>query len=145
MTLRDRLRGAATGFATPAEDLEPAAPSSRAYQGIKAQIHQLLLQRIDLEAMESLSPERLKDELRQMVERLLQPGKGPVQHRVLRRVDAAPIQGRHQVAHQLVILGSRTHAAASAEGGGDASAPGPSFCAKERQVSRTTRRTLRAP
>jgi pilus assembly protein CpaF len=35
------------------------------------QIHQTLLQRIDLEAMESLSPERLREELRQMVERLL--------------------------------------------------------------------------
>ena len=71
MTLRDRLGGAASGFAPLDEELEEAAPSSRAYQAVKAHIHQLLLQRIDLEAMESLSPERLKDELRQMVERLL--------------------------------------------------------------------------
>ena len=71
MTLRDRLGGAASDYAPLAEEPEVGPALTRAYQAVKAQIHQLLLQRIDLEAMESLSPERLKDELRQMVERLL--------------------------------------------------------------------------
>ena len=70
MSLRERLGAAPSGFATLSE---PAVPvrNARAYQAVKVHIHQLLLQRIDLEAMESLSPERLKDELGQMVERLL--------------------------------------------------------------------------
>src|SRR6058998_542009 len=71
MTLRDRLGGAASDYAPLTEEPEVGPALTRAYQAVKAQIHQLLLQRIDLEAMESLSPERLKDELRQMVERLL--------------------------------------------------------------------------
>jgi pilus assembly protein CpaF len=71
MTLRDRLGGAASDYAPLTEEPETGPALSRAYQAVKAQIHQLLLQRIDLEAMETLSPERLKDELRQMVERLL--------------------------------------------------------------------------
>ncbi|HEV8313907.1 MAG TPA: CpaF family protein [Burkholderiaceae bacterium] len=71
MTLRDRLGGAASDYAPLTEEPETGPAPSRAYQAVKAQIHQLLLQRIDLEAMETLSPERLKDELRQMVERLL--------------------------------------------------------------------------
>jgi pilus assembly protein CpaF len=39
---------------------------------LKSQIHKKLLERIDLEAMERLSPERLRDELRLLVEALLQ-------------------------------------------------------------------------
>ena len=71
MSLRERL-GATTGFG----QLGDAAPDvagtpTRAYQDTKARIHQVLLGRLDLEAMESLSPESLKEELRQMVERLL--------------------------------------------------------------------------
>ncbi len=71
MSLRERLGAAPSGFAPMTETAEEAAQGTRAYHSIKVQIHQLLLQRIDLEAMESLSPERLKDELRNMVERLL--------------------------------------------------------------------------
>jgi pilus assembly protein CpaF len=71
MSLRERLGTAQAGFALTAEAADAAPTDSRAYQVVKVKIHQLLLQRIDLEAMDSLSPERLKDELRQMVERLL--------------------------------------------------------------------------
>lgn len=71
MSLRERLGAAPTGFGAPSEVAESAPTDLRAYQTVKVKIHQLLLQRIDLEAMESLSHERLKDELRQMVERLL--------------------------------------------------------------------------
>ena len=45
--------------------------ASHAYQQLKSRVHQLLLGRLDLEAMEGLSPERLRDELSVMVERLL--------------------------------------------------------------------------
>jgi pilus assembly protein CpaF len=70
MSLRERL-GAAQGFTAAEPALEPAGLPTRAYQETKARIHQLLLGRLDLEAMESLSQDSLKEELRQMVERLL--------------------------------------------------------------------------
>ena len=50
---------------------EPSARASRAYQEMKMQVHQLLLTRLDLEAMEGLTDARLREELRTMVERLL--------------------------------------------------------------------------
>jgi pilus assembly protein CpaF len=71
MSLRERLGAATQGYVATGEAAPEIAPASRAYQTTKAHIHQLLLSRIDLEAMESLSAESLKEELRQMVERLL--------------------------------------------------------------------------
>ena len=71
MSLRDRLGASAPGFGLPTETGDSAPTDSRAYQAVKVKIHQLLLQRLDLEAMESLSQDRLREELRQMVERLL--------------------------------------------------------------------------
>src|SRR5262245_55099837 len=71
MSLRDRLGAAPSSFGTLGESGEEAAAPSRAYQTVKVRIHQLLLERIDLEAMGRLTADRLKDELRQMVERLL--------------------------------------------------------------------------
>lgn len=71
MSLRERLGAAAQNYAPVADPAAEAAPASRAYHATKAHIHQLLLNRLNLEAMESLSPEALKEELRQMVERLL--------------------------------------------------------------------------
>jgi pilus assembly protein CpaF len=50
---------------------EAPAPASQAYQQMKSQLHQLLLSRIDLEAMEGMAPERLREELGGTVERLL--------------------------------------------------------------------------
>ena len=47
------------------------AQASQAYQQMKARLHQLLLTRLDLEALESLSAERLREELAVLVERLL--------------------------------------------------------------------------
>ncbi len=47
------------------------AQASHAYQQMKARVHQLLLGRLDLEAMEGMSPERLRAELSVLVERLL--------------------------------------------------------------------------
>jgi pilus assembly protein CpaF len=77
MSLRDRLGATGQGFAVGAHnDTTPDAANAaitptRAYQETKARIHQVLLGRLDLEAMENLTPESLKEELRQMVERLL--------------------------------------------------------------------------
>ena len=74
MSLRDRLGAAAQGYlSSTSSDVAPEPPGAptRAYHVTKAHIHQVLLGRLDLEAMESLSPENLKEELRQMVERLL--------------------------------------------------------------------------
>jgi pilus assembly protein CpaF len=72
MSLRERLGATAQGFAAAADaSLDVAVTPTRAYQDTKARIHQVLLGRLDLQAMESLSAENLKDELRQMVERLL--------------------------------------------------------------------------
>ncbi len=72
MTLRERLGATPQRTSTATEALPVApAPPTRAYQDTKTHIHRVLLSRLDLEAMESLSPENLKEELRQMVERLL--------------------------------------------------------------------------
>ncbi len=70
MSLRQRLESVSPENALRSQAAsDPSA--SRAYQSLKLHIHQLLLSRIDLEAMENLAPERLRDELRLMVERLL--------------------------------------------------------------------------
>ena len=45
---------------------------NRTYQELKQHIHQTLLDRVDLESMQRLSPAQLKDELRLLVERLLE-------------------------------------------------------------------------
>jgi pilus assembly protein CpaF len=72
MSLREKLGTTSQGFPPPGDPLpEDAGAPTRAYQDTKARIHQVLLGRLDLEAMESLSPQNLKEELRQMVERLL--------------------------------------------------------------------------
>jgi len=76
VSLRERLE--TLGSATPPEgrmDIPQRAASmrnTRAYQELKSHMHMALLERIDLEAMESLTPESLRDELRGLVETLLQ-------------------------------------------------------------------------
>ena len=76
MSLRERLE--TLGNTTPPDlraDTPPRAASmrnTRAYQELKSHMHMALLERIDLEAMESLTPENLRDELRGLVETLLQ-------------------------------------------------------------------------
>ncbi len=80
--LRDRLatQTTVTDFArTESRDgQDPVASenvsggASLAYQQLKRRVHQLLLGRLDLEAVESMSPERLRDELGSLVERLIQ-------------------------------------------------------------------------
>src|SRR3954452_10175588 len=71
MSLRERLGAAAQVFTPAAPTPQVSAAPTRSYQETKGRIHQVLLGRLDLEAMESLTPDSLKEELRQMVERLL--------------------------------------------------------------------------
>ncbi len=71
MGLRERLEAGVSGFVAAPDVQQDAAVSTRSYQVAKGRLHQLLLSRMDLEAMASLSPERLRDELRLLVERLV--------------------------------------------------------------------------
>ena len=73
LKIRERL-AAAPQMEEPrieARGTDTPAQASHAYQQMKARVHQLLLGRLDLEAMEGLTPERLREELNVMVERLL--------------------------------------------------------------------------
>ncbi|NSL54734.1 CpaF family protein [Uliginosibacterium aquaticum] len=77
MSLRERLEAVSTSTvsALPAEQATPrgtSGRSSQAYQELKSHLHKVMLERLDLEAMESLTPDRLQVELRTMVEGLLQ-------------------------------------------------------------------------
>ena len=71
MSLRDRLQASQSGAQTvvmlrPEADLDHAG-----YQSLKVRIHQRLLDSVDLSVMESLSADRLKEEIAALVERLL--------------------------------------------------------------------------
>jgi len=76
VSLRERLE-ALGGLNPPEARVEtphraPSLRNTRAYQELKSHMHMALLERIDLEAMESLTPDNLRDELRRLVETLLQ-------------------------------------------------------------------------
>lgn len=72
MSLRNKLESMQTGagFANTA-DAGGRSIDNRAYRELKTRIHGFLLDRIDLQAMESLPPAQLIDELRSIVEDLL--------------------------------------------------------------------------
>ena len=68
MSLRERLVNQTAGVVM----LRPEAGMGHsAYQELKVAIHQKLLDRVDLAVMESLTEERLREEIAQLVERLL--------------------------------------------------------------------------
>jgi pilus assembly protein CpaF len=72
MSLRERLGAAPPALRALEPTAEPAATAPRgAYQAIRAQIHQEVLQRLDLTAVDTFGEERLRDELAGLVERLL--------------------------------------------------------------------------
>ena len=74
MSLRERLGAPSVppqGLSGQNETGEAAAMPLRPYQTIKAQMHQSLLRRIDLSVLENLPAERMRDELRLLVERQL--------------------------------------------------------------------------
>ncbi|HEV8552417.1 MAG TPA: CpaF family protein [Casimicrobiaceae bacterium] len=73
MSLRDRLdtiRNEPLSVAVAAKGA--MGIDKKQYADLKTHIHQTLLDRINLEAMEDLPPQRLKEELRNLVERLLE-------------------------------------------------------------------------
>jgi len=68
MSLRERLANQTAGVVL----LRPeTALEHSAYQQLKVSVHQKLLDRVDLGVMESLSDERLREEIGQLVQRLL--------------------------------------------------------------------------
>src|SRR5687767_15989598 len=48
------------------------APAADSYKALKGRIHLKLLEKVDLVALESLAPDKLRQEIAVMVERLLQ-------------------------------------------------------------------------
>ena len=81
--------GAATG-----EAASPVAPGGRAagsaatpaYVELKGELYRRLLERIDLDALRALDPSRLREELRTLVERLIQESSLPLNAREQRQV-----------------------------------------------------------
>ncbi len=72
MSIRQRLEEVLLPPEAIAETRQhPAFPDGSAYQELKTTIHRKLLNRVDLEVMASLPPERLREEIRALVERLL--------------------------------------------------------------------------
>ncbi|MDE2366749.1 MAG: CpaF family protein, partial [Betaproteobacteria bacterium] len=75
MSIRDRLQSLQNVKQAGAAEENPVLPTAMhdipAYEELKAHIHQKLLDRMDLTIMESLPPERLLVEIKNLVERLL--------------------------------------------------------------------------
>lgn len=76
MSLRERLEAVTDSGAAQAQDVitlrASGARNNHAYHELKSHLHKELVDRIDLAVMESFTPERLREELRDMVEMLLQ-------------------------------------------------------------------------
>jgi pilus assembly protein CpaF len=68
MSIRDRLGNGKAQFAGQ----RAGGIDNRAYQELKHHIHQTLLDRVDLESMQRLSQDQIRDELKMLVERLLE-------------------------------------------------------------------------
>ena len=72
MSLRKHLEEVQPAGKAIAEAVQhPTFQDGSAYQALKTTIHRKLLDRLDLEVMASLPPERLREEIRSLVERLL--------------------------------------------------------------------------
>ncbi len=79
MSIRERLQSVKqNGAAEQAPALPMVLHDVPAYEELKAHIHQKLLDRMDLTIMESLSPERLLLEIKNLVERLLVEESTPI-------------------------------------------------------------------
>ncbi|MET0856869.1 MAG: CpaF family protein, partial [Telluria sp.] len=69
MTLRERLNGS--------DDLRAAAPAApgaatQAYQELRKNVHQMILDRIDLERLKRLTTEQFKHELALLIQRIIE-------------------------------------------------------------------------
>lgn len=72
MSLRDRLETIQNDTVlAPVSTQQPGYYDQKAYQALKSNIHRKLLDRVDLAVMESLPADRLLEELKTLVERLL--------------------------------------------------------------------------
>ena len=69
ISLRERL---ASSTAAPRPVAQRGPIDNRAYHQLKARIHESLLDRVDLESMQRLSADQVRQELRLLVERLLE-------------------------------------------------------------------------
>lgn len=76
MSLRERLEAVnvvtAITYAEAALPRPPTARGTQAYQDLKSHMHKTLLDRIDLEALDKMTPDHLLVELRSLVEAILQ-------------------------------------------------------------------------
>ena len=68
LSIRERLGNGKIATLTPQR---APAIDNRSYRELKQRIHSLLLERVDLESMQRLTQEQIRDELRSLVERLL--------------------------------------------------------------------------
>ncbi|CAN7254782.1 CpaF family protein [Massilia sp. LjRoot122] len=75
LTLRDRL---AKANGAPAALACQRAANAAGYAQVKHRIHQALLDRVDLESLQKLSPERIREELRLLVEEMLDEETAPI-------------------------------------------------------------------
>ncbi|HEX8605878.1 MAG TPA: CpaF family protein, partial [Pseudoduganella sp.] len=66
-SLRERL-----GNGAPRPAAQRGAIDNRAYHQLKSRIHEALLDRIDLESMQRLTQDQIRQELRLLVDRLLE-------------------------------------------------------------------------
>ncbi|HVK57031.1 MAG TPA: ATPase, T2SS/T4P/T4SS family, partial [Burkholderiales bacterium] len=99
MSLRERIGlNSNTDGATSALAPKAVREDNRTQHELKMHIHRTLLDRVDLGIIESLSPERLKEELRSMVEHLLDE-EGVVINDLERRTLVRDIQ------HEMLGLG----------------------------------------
>jgi len=71
MSLRDKLQASQSGAQTVVMLRAEADLDHAGYQSLKVRIHRRLLDSVDLSVMESLSADRLKEEIAALVERLL--------------------------------------------------------------------------
>lgn len=73
MSLRDQLEDTTNQKATEQSAAEPLQfTDNKAYQELKSRIHRKLLDRVDLVMMESMQPKQLQQELKKLVEKLLE-------------------------------------------------------------------------
>ena len=94
MSLREQLmiQSGTLSFdsASPATAAAGAAADSlaarRAYQQLKMNIHQAIIDRVELDKLQRLSPEQIKRELAQLVERIVDEDKIPMNELERRRL-----------------------------------------------------------
>jgi pilus assembly protein CpaF len=95
MSLREQLMmqngtmpfdGASGGTAAAAGIAAESLAARRAYQQLKMNIHQAIIDRVELDKLQRLSPEQIKRELAQLVERIVDEDKIPMNELERRRL-----------------------------------------------------------